>query len=112
VVSGQDGQGAEYVHLNQSPGGIEQAAGEHDVPDDLSVGVGNQRETIGRRDGLPQGIDQVGHDKAMVPPERPPVDILHRLSVIRKFFPRIHVRDGKDSFRWLANGFWDRNGAR
>jgi len=91
MVPGHDGQGAEYLHLNQPPRGIEQTAGEHDVPDDLSIVLGNQRETIRRRDGLPQGIDQVGHDRAMVT-ERPQVDVPHRLSVARKFFAKIHAR--------------------
>ena len=77
------------MHLNQPPGGVEQTAGEHDVPDDLPVVPGNQRQAILRRDGLPQGMNQVGHDKAVVT-ERPQVDLPHRLFIVRKFFAKLH----------------------
>ena len=85
-----DTQRAEHLHVNQPPRGIEQTSGEHDVPDDLPVVLGNQRQAIRRRDGLPQGIDQVGHDKAVVT-ERPQVDLPHRLPVAGKFFAKIHA---------------------
>jgi hypothetical protein len=60
------------------------------VPDDLPVVPDNQREAILRRDGLPQGIDQVGHDRAVVT-ERPQVDLPHGLFVARKFFAKLHA---------------------
>ena len=60
LVPGHDSQGAEYLHLNQPPRGVEQTAGEHDVPGELPVVLGNQRKTMRRRNGLPQGIDQIG----------------------------------------------------
>jgi len=88
---GQDGQRTEHLHLNQPQRSIEQTAGEHDVPHDLPVVLGNQREGIRGRNGLPQGIDQVGHDKAVVT-ERPDVDVSHRLPVGRTFFAEIHAR--------------------
>jgi hypothetical protein len=90
LVPGHDGQGAEYVHLNQPPRGVEQIPGEHDVPDDLPVVLGKERKTIRRRDGLPQGIDQVGHYRALVT-ERLQVDILDRLFVSRKFLAKMHA---------------------
>jgi hypothetical protein len=90
-MPGQDGQGAEHLHLNQPPRSIEQAAGEHDVPYDLPVVLGNQREGIRGRNGLPQRIDQVGHDKAVIT-ERPHVDVSHRLPVGRTFLAEIHAR--------------------
>lgn len=85
------GQRTEYLHVNQPTRGIEKTAGEHDMPDDLPVVLGDQRETVLRCDGVPQGIDQVGHDKAMVA-ERLQVNIPHGLSVTRKFFAKIHAR--------------------
>jgi hypothetical protein len=91
LVLRQDGQRAEYLHLNQPPGGIEQTAGKHRVPGDPSVVLGDQRQTARRRDGVPQGIDQVGHHKAVVT-ERPQVDVPYRLSVGRTFFANFHAR--------------------
>jgi hypothetical protein len=84
-------QRAENLHLNQPPRGIEQTAGEHDVPGDMPVMLGNQRETIRQGDGLPQRIDQVSHHQSVVT-ERPPVDGPHRLPVAREFFAKIHAR--------------------
>ena len=40
--------------------------------------------------GLPQGINQVGHDKAVVT-ERRQVDLPHRLFIARKFFAKLHA---------------------
>jgi hypothetical protein len=63
------------------------------------------RETILRRDGLPQGIDQAGHDEAAVI-ERPQVDLPHRLLVARKFFAKLHawmVRTPPGSSRTLLS---------
>ena len=86
---------AEYVHLNQPPRGVEQTAGEHDVPDDLPILLGNQRETSRRGDGLPQGIDQTGHDQTVITraviTERPHVEIPYILSVAGKFFAKVHA---------------------
>jgi len=53
------------------------------VPDDPSVVLGNQRQAIRRRDGLPQRIDQAGHDHAVITAERLQVDRPHRLSIAR-----------------------------
>ncbi|GHA72121.1 hypothetical protein GCM10010345_88880 [Streptomyces canarius] len=61
------------------------------MPDDLSVVLGDERETVLGRDGVPQGIDQVGHDKAMVT-EGLQVNIPHGLSVTGKLFAKIHAR--------------------
>ena len=38
----------------------------HDMPDDLPVVLGDQREPFLGCDGVPQGVDQIGHDKTMV----------------------------------------------
>lgn len=88
---GHHGQRAEDLHVDQPARGIEKTAGEHDMPDDLPVVLGDQRETVLGGDGVPQGIDQVGHDKAMVT-ERLQVNIPHGLSVARKFFAKVHGR--------------------
>lgn len=85
------GQRTEDLHVNQPTRRIEKTAGEHDMPDDLPVVLGDQRETVLGCDGVPQGIDQVGHDKAMVT-ERLQVNIPHGLPVARKFFAKIHAR--------------------
>ena len=61
------------------------------MPDDLCITLSHQRQTVYRRDGAPQGIDQVGHDKAVVT-ERPQVDVPHRLFVARTFFAKFHAR--------------------
>lgn len=53
--------------------------------------LGNQREAIRRRDGLPQGIDQAGHDKTVVA-ERLQVDVPHGLCVAGTFFAKFHAR--------------------
>ena len=66
-------------------------AREHDMPDDLPVVLGDQRQTVLGCDGVPQGIDQVGHDRAMVA-ERPQVNIPHGQSVARKLFAKTHAR--------------------
>jgi hypothetical protein len=97
-------QRTEDLHVDQPARGIEKTAGEHDMPDDLPVLLGDQRETVLRCDGVPQGIDQVGHDKAMVT-ERLQVNIPHGLSVARKFFAKIHAPEGKGPSGWLAHGF-------
>ncbi len=60
------------------------------MPDDLPMVLGNQRKAIRRRNGLPQGIDQVGHNNAVVT-ERLQVDIPHRHFVAGKFFVKIHA---------------------
>ncbi|GHG39568.1 hypothetical protein GCM10018980_13150 [Streptomyces capoamus] len=90
----QHGQRTEDLHVDKPARRIEKTAGEHDVPDDLPVVLGDQRETVLGRDGVPQGVDQVGHDKAMVT-ERLQVDIPHGLPVARKFFAKIHARTVK-----------------
>jgi hypothetical protein len=97
-------QRTEDLHVNQSARRIEKTSGEHDMTDDLPVGFGDQRETVFGCDGVPQGIDQVGHDKAMVT-ERLQVNIPHGLSVARKFFAKIHAPEGKGPSGWLAHGF-------
>ena len=84
------GQWTKDLHFNQPARGIEKAAGEHDMADDLPVVLGDQREAVLGCDGVPQGIDQVGHDKAMVT-ERLQVNISHGLSVAPKFFANIHA---------------------
>ena len=61
------------------------------MPDDPPVVLGDQRETVPWRDDVPQGIDQVGYDMAMVT-ERPQVNIPYGQSVARKFFAKIHAR--------------------
>jgi hypothetical protein len=58
--------------------------------------LGNQRQTIGWRDDLPQGIDQAGHHKAVVAAERPHVDVPHRLCVAGKFLREDPCPDAKD----------------
>lgn len=97
-------QRTEDLHVNQPARGIEETAGEHDMPDDLPVVLGDQRETVLGCDGVPQGVDQVGHDKAMVT-ERLQVNIPHGLSVTRKFFAKIHAPEGKGPSGRLAHDF-------
>ncbi|GAB2958796.1 hypothetical protein GCM10027280_54400 [Micromonospora polyrhachis] len=51
----------------------------------------DQRETIRRCDAVPQGVDQVGYDPAVVGTERLKVQIPYRLPVARAFFAEIHA---------------------
>jgi hypothetical protein len=67
-----DAYSTEDLDFNQPPRGIKETAGEPDMVDDLPVVLGDQRDTVLGRDGVPQSIDQVGHDKAMVA-QRPQV---------------------------------------
>ncbi|GAB3142973.1 hypothetical protein GCM10027290_18550 [Micromonospora sonneratiae] len=67
------------------------------MPDDLSVMLGDQRETVRGRDGVPQGVDQVSHDGAVVGTERPKVRVPHGLPVARTLFAEIHGRRVRSS---------------
>jgi hypothetical protein len=56
VMLGPDGQRAEHVHLNQSPRGVEQTVGEHDVPDDLPVEFSDQYPVCLTSDRRPSSL--------------------------------------------------------
>jgi hypothetical protein len=44
LVFGKDGERAQHLNLDQSLWCVEQAAGEHDVPDDLPLLLGDYRQ--------------------------------------------------------------------
>src|SRR5579875_956699 len=91
LLPGQHAQWAEHLHPDQPPGRVEQAPGEQDVPGDLPVLLGHQRQPARLREGLPQRIDQSGHDLAVLT-ERPRLDVPHGLPVAGPFFANLHAR--------------------
>jgi hypothetical protein len=87
---GQHPQGAEHLHLDQPPRGVKQAAGEHDVPGDLPVDLGDQREAVARRDAVAQRVDQIGDHGSLIT-ERLQLDTPHGFPVTRLFLAKIHA---------------------
>jgi len=79
------------LHLNQPSRRIQQTASEHDMPNNLPVVLGDQRETVLDRDGVPQRIDQISHNRPMIT-KRLQVNLPHSLPVTRKFSTKLHPR--------------------
>lgn len=77
---GPHGQGAEHLNIDQPPRGIEQAASEHDVPDDVARVLRDEREPVVRSNRRPQRVDEPGHHLPVIA-ERAEMQVPHGLLV-------------------------------
>ncbi len=84
------GDGTEYLHVDEPSGSIEHAPGKQHVPDDLTGILGDQREPVDRCHRLPQFIDEVGHQTAVVP-ERREVQTPHASVVLALLETKVHA---------------------
>ena len=72
----------EHQHLDQPAGCVEQAGGQHDVPDRNAVDLRQERHRFAGQ--FPQGVDQVGDD-LLARAEGPQHHVAHRRPVGGRF---------------------------
>ncbi|GII81513.1 hypothetical protein Sru01_64950 [Sphaerisporangium rufum] len=61
------------------------------MPDDLSCGLGDERKPPTGADAVAQGVDQVGHDSAVIA-ERAQMGVAYGVRIIRSLFTDFHAR--------------------
>lgn len=85
---GRDGEWAQYLDRNESPGCVEQAAAEQDMPGDLACLHRHQGQRAGIVDA--QVVHQRGDRTPVSVPEGPPVEVPDGVVVAGPFETKVH----------------------
>ncbi len=91
LMFGLHPDGTEYLHVNEPARSVEQAPGEHHVPDHTAAVLGDQRQPIVAGNELSQILDELGDDGAVIA-KRAAMHAAHGPSIIATFGTNCHAQ--------------------